>query len=97
VSALSRPVCAQFSAHSGECSDSFHCLLLDDHGSFVIFRSVQSDLYISAIVTSTMITSSNSLVIEGVGCPINWTAFYFTPCPSSSCPTYEPNSIDGEY
>src|SRR6202790_5550786 len=25
------------------------------------------------------------------------TAFYFTPCPVPSCPTYEPNSNDCEY
>ena len=29
--------------------------------------------------------------------PIKCTVFYFTPCPVPSCPTYEPNSNDGEY
>jgi hypothetical protein len=51
---------------------------------------------ISSIITSTMIISSNS-PFEGAGCPIMWTAFYFTPCPVPSCPAYEPNSNDGEY
>src|SRR5882724_7499417 len=43
-----------------------------------------------------MITSSNSL-LEGAGCPIKCTAFYFTPCPVPSCPAYGPNSNDCEY
>jgi hypothetical protein len=56
----------------------------------------QSDLDISSICTSTMITSSNS-PFQGAGCPIMWTAFYFTPCPVPSCPAYEPHLTDCEY
>ena len=37
------------------------------------------------------------LPFRGAGCPITSTAFYFTPCPVSSCPAYEPNSKEGEY
>jgi hypothetical protein len=37
------------------------------------------------------------LPLQGAGCPIKCTVFYFTPCPVPSCPTYEPNSNDGEY
>jgi len=36
------------------------------------------------------------LPLRGAGCPIKWTAFYFTPCPVPSCPACEPNSNDGE-
>ena len=61
-----------------------------------LFGRVQSDLYISSIKTSTMITSSNS-PFGGAGCSINSPMSYFTPCPSPSCPAYEPNSSDGEY
>jgi hypothetical protein len=43
-----------------------------------------------------MITRSNS-PLQGAGCPFKSTVFYFPPCPSPSCPTYEPNSNDGEY
>jgi hypothetical protein len=74
----------------------FFSACIDDHGSLVISRPVQSDPNISSIYTSTTITCSNSL-LEGAGCPTKWTAFYFTPCPVPSCPAYEPNSIDGEY
>jgi hypothetical protein len=51
--------------HYEECPSLFFIdLCLDDHGSFVIFRSAQSDPDISSIITSTMITSSNSLCRE---------------------------------
>jgi hypothetical protein len=42
-----------------------------------------------------MITSSNSLYREWDAQPSG--QCYFAPCPVPSCPTYEPNSIDGEY
>ena len=37
------------------------------------------------------------LPLQGVGCPFIGSGVYFTPCPVPSCPTYEPNSNDGEY
>jgi len=37
------------------------------------------------------------LPLQGAGCPITKAGvFYFPPCPFPSCPTYEPNSNDGE-
>ena len=69
---------------------------IDDHGSLVIFRS--------ASVRPRHLFDQNfdhdyffKLPLQGAGCPIKWTVFYFTPCPVPSCPAYEPNSIDGEY
>jgi hypothetical protein len=64
------------SFHLKEVSLSFSfvfiLLSVDDHGSPVIFRSVfQSDLNISSIKTSTMITTANSLLRES-GMPIHW-------------------------
>ena len=69
---------------------------VDDHGSLVIFRSVSVrprhlfDLYFDHDYFF-------KLPLQGAGCPIMWTAFYFTPCPVPSCPAYEPNSNDCEY
>src|SRR3979411_2690298 len=42
-----------------------------------------------------MITSSNSLFRERDA--HSNARRYFTPCPVPGCPTYEPNSNDGEY
>jgi hypothetical protein len=71
-------------------------LCMDDHGSFVIFRS--------ASVRPRHLFDQNfdhdyffKLPLQGAGCPTKWTVFYFAPCPVPSCPAYEPNSIDGEY
>ena len=37
------------------------------------------------------------LPLQGAGCPITKAGvFYFPPCPFPSCPTYEPNSNEGE-
>jgi hypothetical protein len=79
------------------CSSLFFFdLCFDDHGSFVIFRSVSVrprhlfDLYFDHDYFF-------KLPLQGAGCPIMWTAFYFTPCPVPSCPAYEPNSNDCEY
>ena len=74
----------------------FFDLCFDDHGSSVIFRSVSVrprhlfDLYFDYDYFF-------KLPLQGAGCPIMWTAFYFTPCPVPSCPAYEPNSNDCEY
>ena len=74
----------------------FFLLGIDDHGSFVIFRS--------ASVRPKHLCDPNfdhdyffKLPFQGAGCPIKWTTLYFTPCPISSCPAYEPNSNDREY
>ena len=71
-------------------------LCIDDHGSFVIFRSDS--------VRPKHLFDQNfdhdyyfKLPFQGAGCPIKWTTLYFTPCPVPSCPAYEPNSNDGEY
>jgi hypothetical protein len=37
------------------------------------------------------------LPLQGAGCPFKFAAFYCTPCPVPSFPTYEPNSNDDEY
>ena len=37
------------------------------------------------------------LPLQGAGCPIKCTAFYFAPCPIPSCPAYEPHLTDCEY
>ena len=86
---------APFTPKSGLRSFSFD-LCIDDHGSFVIFRS--------ASVRPIHLFDQNfdhdyffELPLQGAGCPTKWTVFYFTPCPVPSCPAYEPNSIDGEY
>ena len=70
-------------------------LCFDDHGSFVIFRSVS--------VRPRHLFDQNfdhdylfKLPLQGAGCPIKSTVFYCTPCPVPSCPTYELNSNDGE-
>jgi hypothetical protein len=69
---------------------------IDDHGSFVILRS--------ASVRPKHLFDQNfdhdysfKLPLQGAGCPIKCTAFYFAPCPVTSCPAYEPNSNDREY
>ena len=74
----------------------FFVLCIDDHGSLVIFRS--------ASVRPKHLFDQNfdhdyffKLPLQGAGCPIKWTVFYFTPCTIPSCPAYEPNSNDGEY
>ncbi len=36
------------------------------------------------------------LPLQGAGCPIKWTTFYFTPCTSTSFPAFEPNSTNCE-
>ena len=71
-------------------------LCFDDHGSFVIFRS--------ASVRPKHLFDHDfdhdyffKLPLQGVGCPITKAMFYLPPCPFPSCPTYEPNSNDGEY
>ena len=71
-------------------------LCIDDHGSLVIFRSVSvrpKHLFDPYFDHDYFF----KLPFEGAGCPIKWTAFYFAPCPVTSCPAYEPNSNDGEY
>lgn len=71
-------------------------LCFDGHGSLVIFQSASVrpihlfDPYFDHDYFF-------KLPLQGAGCPIKWTVFYFTPCPVPSCPTYEPNSNDGEY
>ena len=85
------------SVHSEEWSSLFFFdLCFDDHGSFVIFRS--------ASVRPKHLFDQNfdhdylfKLPLQGVGCPFICSGVYFTPCPVPSCPTYEPNSKDGEY
>ena len=69
---------------------------IDDHGSFVIFRS--------ASVRPRHLFDQNfdhdyffKLPLQGAGCPIKWTVFYFPPCPVPSCPAYEPHLPDCEY
>ena len=37
------------------------------------------------------------LPLQGVGCPFTVAVCYFPPCLVPSCPTYEPNSKEGEY
>jgi hypothetical protein len=83
--------------HSEEWSSWFFFdLCIDDHGSFVIFRSVSVrpkhlfDLYFDHDYFF-------KLPFQGAGCPTKCTVFYFTPCPVPGCPAYEPNSKDGEY
>ena len=74
----------------------FFNLCIDDHGSFVIFRS--------ASVRPRHLFDQNfdhdyffKLPFQGAGCPIMCTVFYFPPCLVASCPAYEPNSNDCEY
>src|SRR6516225_1404129 len=69
---------------------------LDDHGSFVIFRS--------ASVRPRHLFDHDfdhdyffKLPLQGVGCPITMAMVYCPPCLQPGCPTYEPNSNDGEY
>jgi len=58
----------------------FFDLCFDDHGSFVIFRSVSVrlrhlfDPYFDHDYFF-------KLPFQGAGCPIKGTVFYFTPCP----------------
>ena len=73
----------------------FGLLRIDDHGSFVIFRS--------ASVRPRHLFDQNfdhdyffKLPFQGAGCPITDAVFYFPPCPIPSCPAYEPNSSDCE-
>jgi len=68
----------------------------DDHGSFVISRS--------ASVRPRHLFDHDfdhdyffKLPLQGAGCPIKCAVFYCTPCLVPGCPTYEPNSNDGEY
>src|SRR5271170_1758053 len=71
-------------------------LCFDDHGSLVISRSVSvrpKHLFDHHFDHDYFF----GLPSQGAGCPIKWTALYFTPCPVPSCPSYEPNSSDGEY
>jgi hypothetical protein len=63
----------------------FPPLCINDHGSFVIFRS--------ASVRPRHLFDQNfdhnyfcKLPLQGAGCPIMCTALYFTPCPVPSCP-----------
>jgi len=71
-------------------------LCFNDHGSFVIFRSVSVrprhlfDLYFDHDYFF-------KLPFQGAGCSTKCTMFYFSPCPVPGCPAYEPNSNDGEY
>ena len=37
------------------------------------------------------------LPLQGAGCPIIWTTFYFTPCEITSFPAFEPNSTNCEW
>jgi len=74
----------------------FFDLCIDDHGSFVIFRS--------ASVRPRHLFDQNfdhdyffKLPLQGAGCPITGAVFYFPPCLIPSCPAYEPNSNDCEY
>ena len=71
-------------------------LRFDDHGSFVIFRSVS--------VRPRHLIDQNfdhdyffKLPLQGAGCPITSAVCYSPPCRFSSCPAYEPNSNEGEY
>src|SRR6516162_760037 len=70
-------------------------LSFDDHGSF-------RNLSVGFSPTQTSLRSNFNhdylfkLPLQGAGCPIKSTVFYCTPCPVPSCPTYEPNSNDGE-
>ena len=71
-------------------------LYFDDHGSFVIFRSVSvrpKHLFDPYFDHDYLLNS----LLEGAGCPIKCTMFYFPPCPVPSRPAYEPNSNDCEY
>ena len=71
-------------------------LCFDDHGSFVIFRSVS--------VRPRHLIDQNfdhdyffKLPLQGAGCPITSAVCYSPPYRFSSCPAYEPNSNEGEY
>jgi hypothetical protein len=71
------------------CCFFFFCI--DDHDSFVIFRSASVrpkhlfDPYCDH-------DYSFKLPFQGAGCSIKWATLYSTPCPVSSCPAYEPNA-----
>jgi hypothetical protein len=86
---------APFTPKSEWSSLSLLNFSVDDHGSFVIFRS--------ASVRPRHLFDQNfdqdyffKLPFQGAGCPIKCTVFYFTPCPVPSCPAYEPNFTDCE-
>ena len=69
---------------------------IDDHGSFVIFRSASvrpKHLFDHYFDHDYFF----KLPLQGAGCPTIDSVFYFTPCPVPSCPAYEPNSSDCEY
>ena len=71
-------------------------LCIDDHGSFVVFRSVSvrpKHLFDPYFDHDYLF----ELPLQGAGCPFKFTAFYCTPCPVSSFPAYGPNSNEGEY
>src|SRR5215475_9305253 len=66
-------------------------LCFDDHGSFVIFRSVS--------VRPRHLFDQNfdqdyffKLPLQGAGCPFTSAVCYLPPCLGPSCPAYEPNS-----
>jgi hypothetical protein len=74
----------------------FFDLCIDDHGSFVICRADS--------VRPKHLSDQNfdhdyyfKLLFQGAGCPIKWTTLYFTPCPSTSFPAFEPNLTNCEY
>src|ERR1700676_2113106 len=72
----------------------FFCI--DDHGSFVIQRSASvrpKHLFDQTFDHDYFC----KLPLQGGGCPIKCTVFYFPPFPVPGCPAYEPNSNDGEY
>jgi hypothetical protein len=59
---------------------------------FVIVSSpIQFDPTISSILTSIMITSSNSPFLRGAGRPIIRSVIYCTPRGFPGCPACEPN------
>src|SRR5882762_4037234 len=71
-------------------------LCIDDHGSFVICRADS--------VRPKHLSDQNfdhdyyfKLPLQGAGCPIKRTTFYFTPCPVTSFPAFEPDSTNCEY
>src|SRR5499425_2043765 len=71
-------------------------LRFDDHGSFVIFRSV-SVRPIHLFDLSFDHDHLFKLPLQGAGCPFTWSVFYCPPLPVPSFPACEPNSSDGEY
>ena len=67
---------------------------IDDHGSFVIYRSASVRPNHLSDQTATMITCSNAL-FEGAGCPVNSDGVLVDAMSGFALShLYEPNSVD---